>query len=166
MPAVREILGESFKHHLWANVNLIEVCERLPDDALDVGATGTYGTIRDTLVHLFAAEDRYLTAMTGRGGPEDPLKEGAFPGMSELKRRALDSGEGLIGLAEAVVSNEIIRVERDGRRYEIPISIFFAQSINHGADHRAHVCTVLTQQSIEPPNLDVWTYLRSGARGR
>ncbi len=163
---MREILSEPFKHHLWANLNLLEACERLPDDALDAGATGTYGTIRDTLVHLFAAEERYLTAMAGRGEPDDPLKEGTFPGMAELKRRALAGGEELIGLAENVVSNEIIRVERDGRRYEIPISIFFAQAINHGTDHRAHVCTVLTQQGIEPPNLDVWTYLRSGAGTR
>ena len=163
---MREILSEAFKHHLWANVNLLEVCERLPDQALDADATGTYGTIRDTLVHLFAAEERYLTAMTGRGGSEDPLKEGTFPGMSELRRRALATGEELIGLAENLASNEIIRGERDGRQYEIPISIFFAQAINHGTDHRAHVCTALTQQGMGPPNLDVWTYLRTGARGR
>jgi uncharacterized damage-inducible protein DinB len=161
-----EIFIDLYKHHLWANVALLEIGESLPDAALDAGAAGTYGNIRDTLVHLLAAEGRYLNAMAGRGEPSDALKEGSFPGIAELKRRAQGSGEELMQLAEKQTSNEIINVERGGQRYEIPISIFFAQAINHGTEHRAHVCTALTQHGIEPPNLDVWTYLRSGAPGR
>ena len=158
-----EIFSDLYKHHLWANLNLLDACEQLPDEGLDVGATGTYGTIRDTLVHLFAAEGRYLAGMTGRGEAPDALKEGTFPGIAELKRHGRVSGEQLIALAGSMTSNDVINVERGGQRYEIPISIFFAQAINHATEHRSHVCTILTQQGIEPPNLDVWQYLRSGA---
>jgi uncharacterized damage-inducible protein DinB len=162
-----EVFIDLYKHHFWANVTLLEVCASLPDEALDAGAAGTYGNVRDTLVHLLAAEGRYLNAMAGRGEPSDALKEGSFPGIAELRRRAQGSGEELTQLAEKQTSNEIIKVERGGQRYEIPISIFFAQAINHGTEHRAHVCTALTQHGVEPPNLDVWSYyLRSGARGR
>ncbi len=157
------IFLDLYKHHLWANLSLLDVCEQLPDEAFDAGAKGTYGSIRDTLVHLLAAEGRYLAAMTGSGAVPDALKEGAFPGIAELKRHARTGGEELIALAGSVTANEVIKVERGGQRYEIPISIFFAQAINHGTEHRAHVCTALTQHGIEPPNLDVWQYLRSGA---
>ena len=160
-----EVFIDLYKHHLWANVALLEVCESLPGEALDAGAAGTYGNVRDTLVHLLAGEGRYLYAMAGRGESADALKEGSFPGIAELKRRAQVSGEELIQLAEKQTTNEIINVERGGRQFEIPVSIFFAQAINHGTEHRAHVCTALTQHGVEPPNLDVWTYLRSGARG-
>ena len=160
-----EIFLDLYKHHLWANLSLLDACEQLPDEGLDAGATGTYGAIRDTLLHLFAAEGRYLAAMTGSGESPDALKEGTFPGIAELKDRARVTGERLMALAENAQTNEIIRVERGGQRYEIPISIFVAQAINHGTEHRAHVGTALTQSGIEPPNLDVWTYLRSGARG-
>jgi uncharacterized damage-inducible protein DinB len=163
---MREILVELYKHHLWANQTLLNVCESLEDSALDATAEGTYGTVRDTLVHLLAAESRYVGAMSGKGEQPDAPKEGAFPGIPELRRHATSQGEQLLSLAERVADNEIINVERGGQRYEIPISIFFAQAINHGTEHRAHVCTALTQYGIEPPNLDVWTYLRSGARGR
>ena len=159
-----DIFLDLYKHHLWANLSLLDACEQLPDEGLDAGATGTYGAIRGTLVHLFAAEGRYLAAMAGRGEAPGALKEGTFPGIAELKEHARISGAELIGLAEKVTSNEIIKVERGGQRYEIPISIFFAQAINHGTEHRAHVCTALTQQGVEPPNLDVWQYLRSGVR--
>jgi len=158
-----EVFLDLYKHHLWANLSLLEACEQLPDEGLDAGATGTYGAIRDTLVHLFAAEGRYLAGMTRTGEAPDALKEGAFPGIAELKEHARASGDELIGLAEKVTSNDVIKVERGGQRYEIPISIFFAQAINHGTEHRAHVCTALTQSGIEPPSLDVWGYLRSGA---
>ena len=160
-----EIFLDLYKHHLWANLSLLDACEQLPDEGLDAGATGTYGAIRDTLVHLFAAEGRYLAAMTGSGEAPDALKEGTFAGIAELKERARVTGEQLLDLARSVTSNDVIKVDRGGQRYEIPISIFFAQAINHGTEHRAHVCTALTQSGIEPPNLDVWQYLRSGAAG-
>ena len=159
-----DIFLDLYKHHLWANLALLDVCEQLPDEGLDAGATGTYGAIRDTLVHLFAAEGRYLAGMTRRDEAPDALKEGTFPGIAALKDRGRASGEELIALAQSAKSNEVIHVERGGQKYEIPISIFFAQAINHGTEHRAHVCTALTQQGIEPPGLDVWHYLRSGAR--
>jgi uncharacterized damage-inducible protein DinB len=158
-----EVFLDLYKHHLWANLALLDVCENLPDEALAASAPGTYGNVRDTLVHLFAAESRYLAAMTGKGEAPGAPKEGAFPGIPELKRHAASSGQQLVGLAESMTSNQIISVERGGQKYEIPYSIFFAQAINHGTEHRAHVCTALTQNGITPPNLDVWSYLRSGA---
>jgi len=161
-----EVFVDLYKHHLWANLALLDACEPLVDEALDARATGTYGTVRDTLVHLLAAEGRYLAAMTGGDTPADALKEGAYPDIAELKRHARAGGERLIGLAKNVTSNKIISVERGGQQYEIPISIFFSQAISHGTEHRTHICTALTQYGVEPPNLDVWQYLRSGPAGR
>jgi uncharacterized damage-inducible protein DinB len=160
---MREVLVDLFNHHLWANQGLFNACESLEDAVLDTTADGTYGTIRDTLVHLLAAESRYLAGMTGEAAPADAPKEGTFPGLPELKRHATSQGERLLGLAERVASNDTISVERGGQTFEIPLSIFFAQAINHGTEHRAHVCTALTQAGVEPPNLDVWQYLRTGA---
>lgn len=162
---MREILVELYKHHLWANQTLLDTCESLEDSALDATADGTYGTVRDTIVHLLAAESRYLGAMTGKGEAMDAPKEGSFPGITALMRHAMRQGEQLLALAEGVAANDTISVERGGRQFEIPMSIFFAQSINHGTEHRAHVCTALTQAGVEPPNLDVWQYLRSGVAG-
>ena len=160
---MREILVELYRHHLWANQSLLDTCESLEDEALDATAVGTYGTVRDTLVHLLAAESRYLGAMTGKGEPPGAPKEGSFTSIAELKRHAASQGEQLLGLVERVATNDTISVERGGRHFDIPLSIFFAQSINHATEHRAHVCTALTQAGVEPPNLDVWNYLRSGA---
>jgi uncharacterized damage-inducible protein DinB len=32
------------------------------------------------------------------------------------------------------------------------------QAINHAVDHRSHIATLLSQQGIELPDLDGWSY--------
>jgi uncharacterized damage-inducible protein DinB len=32
------------------------------------------------------------------------------------------------------------------------------QAINHAIDHRSQIATLLSQQDIEPPDLDGWSY--------
>ncbi len=32
------------------------------------------------------------------------------------------------------------------------------QAVNHGIDHRSQIATLLSQQDIVPPVLDVWAY--------
>jgi uncharacterized damage-inducible protein DinB len=159
---VSQILAKVFRHHLWANSNLLDVCETLDDIVLFATATGTYGNVRDALVHLLAAEERYLRAI-GNYDPGEPLREGTFPGFGVLRERAVASGEALIDVAESETAERVIEGEHPVRgKYAIPLSTFLAQAINHGTEHRAHVCTILTQKGIEPPVLDVWTYQASG----
>jgi len=156
---MNEVFLDLYNHNLWANQKLLAACESLPAEVLDADAKGTYGTIRDTLVHLLAAEGRYLSAISGQEQPPaDALREGDFPGVAVLKNRARVSGTALRELAESAESNELMKIERGGEQFEIPLSIFFAQAINHATEHRSHVCTILTQQGIEPPRVDIWGY--------
>jgi uncharacterized damage-inducible protein DinB len=46
----------------------------------------------------------------------------------------------------------------DGGSYDAPAIIVLIQAINHAIDHRSQIATVLSQQDIEPPNLDGWSY--------
>lgn len=161
-----QILAHLFKHHLWANSQLLEVCDGLSDGVLDATVSGTYGSVRDTLVHLFAAEERYLIGISDYS-PGEPLAEGRFPGFRVLRERGQMSGEALIDLVGKEDGDRVIRGEhpRFGK-YAIPVSTFLAQAINRATEHRAHVCTVLTQQRVEAPVLDVWTYQESVAGGQ
>jgi uncharacterized damage-inducible protein DinB len=155
---MNEVFLDLYKHNLWANQKLLDVCEALPDEVLDAQAQGTYGTIRDTLVHLVSAEAGYVKRIARRAEPENPLREGTFPGVAELKQRAGASGEELIALVTKTTANETVVVDDDGQKLNIRLSTYFAQAINHSTEHRAHVCTILTQQAIEPPRVDVWGY--------
>lgn len=151
-------LAELFQHNLWANLRLIDACAELSDEQLDAGAPGTYGRARDTLVHLVATEERYVTLLTGKQ-PEQPLRESAgFPGFDVLRERAQRSGEALIQIAQKFRPTRLLRGTYRGEPYTMRAVVPIVQAINHATEHRAHIVTTLSQQGIEPPVLDGWTY--------
>jgi uncharacterized damage-inducible protein DinB len=52
------LLATLFRHNRWANLRLLDTCAGLSDAQWQAGVLGTYGSVRDTLVHLLAAEQR------------------------------------------------------------------------------------------------------------
>src|SRR5438876_57097 len=154
-------LVEMFQHNLWANLRLLDACTDLVDDQLAATATGTYGPLGDTLVHLLAAEERYVSLLTDHEHDQPLMEEQPWPGLPELQKRAQASGAALIALAPRLRPQRIFRGTRRGRPYEFRAAIPLVQAINHATEHRAHVTTILTQLGIEPPALDGWNYARA-----
>ncbi len=149
-------LPDFFKHNLWANLLLLAACAQLTDEQLDATMDGTFGSIRETLMHIFSSEEGYARHVTGKI-PSLTLKEfRSFPGFDELRRRAQMSGELLIEAAEQKNLDRILSL--DGGTYECPAMIVMIQAINHATDHRSQIATLLTQQGIELPPLDGWNY--------
>ena len=152
------ILVELFRHNQWANLRLLDACAGLSDQQLDGAAPGAYGPIRATLVHIAAAQDRYLAVSPGER-PERVLREGCvFPGFDDLRDRLRRSSEALTTLAEATPPARVLRGLWRGEPYAIPASVVLIQAINHATEHRAQVTAALSQRGIEPPPLDGWAY--------
>jgi uncharacterized damage-inducible protein DinB len=64
------VLIDAFRYKRWANLHLLDICSTLDEIQLQLTTPGTYGTIRATLQHLLAAEQRYATrlAILGQHG--------------------------------------------------------------------------------------------------
>jgi uncharacterized damage-inducible protein DinB len=160
----KEITGMStrlldfFTYNCWANLRLLDACAALSDAQLDATMTGTYGSVRETLMHLFSSEEGYVRRWNFTGErPAPPLKEfTTFPGFDELRRRAERSGKELRAIAEQTDLSEILHLD-DGT-YDAPVIVVLIQAINHGIDHRSQIATLLSQQGIELPALDGWAY--------
>ena len=151
-------LPDFFRYNLWANLRLLDACARVSDAQLDTTSKGTFGSVRETLMHLFSAEEGYARHYQFTGpAPTPPLREfTTFPGFDELRRRAKRSGEELIAVAERGDLDRMLYL--DGGTYEAPVITILIQAIDHGIDHRSQVATLLSQQDIEPPDLDGWAY--------
>ncbi|HEY7357336.1 MAG TPA: DinB family protein [Ktedonobacterales bacterium] len=151
-------LADFYKYNLWANLRLLDACAQLSDTQLDATMVGTYGSVRQTLMHLFSSEEGYARHFNFSGrAPIPPLKESdAFPGFDELRRRAVLAGNELIALAEQGNPDEILHL--DGGTYDASVMIVMMQAVDHGIDHRSQIATLLSQQGIEPPELDAWAY--------
>ena len=120
---------------------------------------GTFGSVRETLMHLFAAEEGYVRALTGKIPTPRLADLTHFPGFDELRQRVKRSGEALITFAERVEQEELDKIlHLDGGTYDAPVIIVVIQAIGHTIDHRSQIATLLSQQGIESPDLDSWAY--------
>lgn len=155
---MKNTLVDLFTHHKWANLRLLDACAGLEEAHLEASAPGTYGKIADTLLHLLAAEARYVTLLTGRV-PDDPIHERkGFPGLAVLREHAAQSGDALIGVAQNDPYEEILKGSFGDHTYEMRAVVPLVQAIHHAGEHRGQVMTILGQLGVEQPDLSSWAY--------
>ena len=144
--------AEFFQHSAWATERLVEVCADLADEQLDATGDGTYGSIRNTLLHLLSAEQYYLSRI---GHPAaGPAVTFEFPGFDVLRQAAQANGA---ALAEAAMtSTPDYYVEGgDGDEFtQAAYSVFLIQALSHSAEHRTHILSILGTLGVGPADFD------------
>jgi uncharacterized damage-inducible protein DinB len=156
--SAEDSLADLFRHNLWANLRLLDACEALSDGHLDTTIDGTFGSIRTTLTHLAGSEESYIARLTGAQF-DDAIRAGEVLGLADLRAHLRRSGEGLIQVAQRVSTLGSIRVAWGGSVWQVPPGVILAQAINHTTEHRTQIKTIITQQGIEPPEIDGWAYV-------
>ena len=153
-----QVLAELFKHNSWATLELLDLCEQQADEVLDSRSTGTYGTARDTLIHLVSAERRYASIF--RPPETENVNEmmGQTASFAMLRASARESGSVLEEKAASASDNWTVESEYGGEKHILRGSTILIQAIDHATEHRTHVRAILTEQGVEPPNLDGWVY--------
>lgn len=153
-----EALVEMFRHNAWANDCLYEACEGLSDEQLDATVVGTFGSIRNTLVHIAAAQSRFAGALAGSDSTNLVRESDPFPGVAKLRDAVRESSEMLVEAAANAQSGATVTTPSGGENFTLPVWLLLLQAYNHATDHRSQISTILTQLGIEPPNTDGWTY--------
>jgi uncharacterized damage-inducible protein DinB len=143
-----------FRQSSWASQRLIEVCESLSDQQLDTPANATYGSIRETLVHLVATEQRYIRRLGG-APPSEPVLEDETPGLDVLKRATRASGETLARMAASASPAWLVSgVTEYGLKFETEATVFLLQTVNHSTEHRTQVISILSTLGLGSADLD------------
>jgi uncharacterized damage-inducible protein DinB len=164
-----DLVTDLFRQNEWAYLTLIAACRELTDDQLDARAVGTYGSIRDTLVHAVGGETRYVRRLGGVPARELPPEE-PWPGFDLLEEVVRASAAGLIERARSVAGRTVELTQMDDddpdRPFEVDASVVLVQALNHSTEHRSQICTILTSLGVSPPEIDGWTWGRSDGRTR
>jgi uncharacterized damage-inducible protein DinB len=164
MPGM-DLLVEFFRHNAMMNQRLVEACRQLPPQQLGVTATGTYGSIGATLVHVANAQVGYAARLLDTERPE-PIPEEPFPGFEALAERFAHGDAQLEEAATRAEQDRQVQVTGDDPpgTWSMPVSLFLLQAVNHGTEHRSQVATILTQVGVEPPEMDGWAFFFASGR--
>lgn len=149
-------LHELFRHHAWATRALIDHCAGLSPAHLQATVPGTAGTIHHTLVHLVAADGRYLLLLTGA---KPTVQESAPPLLGALRERfdeQVQRWEAALGQLGALDPTIPSRGEEPATPHAR--NLLLLQALHHGNDHRTHVCTVLGAHGLPVPDISGWAY--------
>jgi uncharacterized damage-inducible protein DinB len=158
MTPVESSIVEMFRHNRWANLRLLDACLNLSDEQLAASVPGTYGSLRDTLLHLVKAEALYLRILNGE--PRAQAEQlGQSASIAQLRERAAMLGEALAQVAGHIGPNDTFPDRGEDRIYQLPGPRFLAQVTSHATEHRSQVATILTQLGIEPPDMSCWAYM-------
>ncbi len=152
------LLEAAFAHHVWATSRVIETCLDLSDEALKTNVPGTRGPMLETLSHLVLSDAFDLFTLTGDRTfhiDEERLSLAEARGIIER------NGAGWAQyISRPLDADEIVHEvdETDGYQRWAPVGFRLAGTLNHGTDHRSHVCTALTTLGVEPPRIDVMDF--------
>ena len=153
-----------FDYGYWANEKLFDIVSQLPTQQFTQPVAGSYGSIRNTLVHILSAEWGWLSRC---GGPErrEPLRPDDYATVESL----LETWSKVEGYVREFLSNlqdedlernvEILNPHGEKRR--MALGELMQHAAIHGIHHRGQVALLLRLLGYVPGNFDMLFYYAS-----
>lgn len=154
-------LQDLYDYAYWANHKLFRLISRLPREQFAAPVAGSYGSVRNTLVHALSAEWGWLERC---GGPErgPRLDPDNFPTVESLAQSWAK--------VEGFVRDFLFRLKNEDLTREIEFTLggpekrsmqlghLMHHAVIHGIHHRAQVSLLLRMLGYEPGNFDLLMY--------
>jgi uncharacterized damage-inducible protein DinB len=151
-----------YAYSAWANDRLLDAADCLNPVQLVAGGDGEYGSVRDTLVHIVAAEWLYLERWRGRS-PTALWDPASFPNITSIRARwaevAADTRAFVEGLPENKLQRDVTYVNFQGETWAYPLWQQLLHQANHATQHRSEVAAQLTRFGHSPGWLDFLVFL-------
>jgi uncharacterized damage-inducible protein DinB len=158
-------------YHYWARDRLLDALEPLTPDQLNRDLGSSFKSIRETLVHTYAAEWAWHARWLGNS-PTALLPADQFPDVAAVRRvwsqHERNMRAFLDGLGEDGVSRVFEYKLLSGQAGASPLWQMLQHVVNHASYHRGQVTTMLRQLGAKPAKpMDMIAYYRikDGAGG-
>jgi uncharacterized damage-inducible protein DinB len=155
---VNKPLAEMLRYNKWATGALLQACGGLSDEQLDARPAGVSGTVRVLLMHIVGGQQTQVLRTRGRQHEGELTRASGWPGWEELLRLAEESGDELIGIAEALDAEVDVDLPYQGKTYRYSKSFFLVHAVEHGVEHRTEIKVALNKMGVQTPDLDGWAY--------
>lgn len=154
-------LVELFDYCYWANARLFEAMARLTPEEFTRAVGGSYGSIRNTLVHALSAEWGWLDRCGGppRGPKLDAAQYPTLPSLIEAWTRVERDMRGYLRtLRDADLEREV-RFAFGGPERSMPAGKLLWHAALHGIHHRGQASLLMRMLGHAPGNVDMLMYL-------
>jgi uncharacterized damage-inducible protein DinB len=154
-------------YHYWARDRLLDAVAGLTHAQYTQRIESSFPSIRDTLIHLWAAE----TTWTARWDGEAPTRLADGAGLTDLPalRDAWSAVEQrlravLVRLGDQGVMGTLEYRGFDGQPRIEPFPMMLQHVVNHGSYHRGQITMMLRQMGVRPAKqMDLIAFYRESA---
>jgi len=145
----------------WANRKLFDVVSQLSHEQFTQQVSGSYGSVRNTLVHVLSAEWGWLDRCGGfeRG---DRLNNDDYPTFEPLQETwskvEMHMREFLAELKDEDLTKSVGFPNARNEKRSMPLGELLHHGAIHGVHHRGQVVLLLRSLGYVPGNFDIIFY--------
>jgi uncharacterized damage-inducible protein DinB len=149
-----------YEYSYWADGKLLDAISQLTPEQFTRSVAGSYGSIRNTLVHMLSAEWVWLDRCGGP--PRGPALVAAdYPTLESLMDRRRQVSAYVREFLSNVNDEDLARVvdfSFGDARYAMTMGELMHHAAIHGVHHRGQVALLLRSLGYAPGNFDILFY--------
>jgi uncharacterized damage-inducible protein DinB len=155
-------------YHYWARDRMLAAVESLAAEKYTQMLVSSFRSVRDTVVHMYAAEWVWNRRWHGES-PTELIPGVRFADVEAIRHAWTE--------LEHEVRGDLARLDDDGLKAVVHYRLFsgveaatpfwqiLQHVVNHASYHRGQVTTLLRQLGAAPPeSIDLITFYRTGSR--
>ena len=155
-----------YDYNTWANHRSLDAASALTAEKFVQPMGSSFGSVRDTLAHIFGAEWIWLERFQGRS-PSSLPDTTQFQDITSLRERWNELEARLLGFVRGLTQSDLERVFEYKTlkfgAYSNPLCESMQHVVNHGTYHRGQVTTLLRQLGAQPIATDLMHFHRERA---
>lgn len=156
-----------FDYDRWATDRVLDVAETLTEEQYARNLSSSFGGIRGTLVHIYAADWVWLERWRGNS-PTTLIREEDIPTFPLLFERwknwRTDADAFLQSVTEEQLASLLSYADIKGNAHSQILWQQMQHLINHATYHRGQVTTLFRQLGVKAVGTDLINYYRLTAR--
>jgi uncharacterized damage-inducible protein DinB len=161
-----ELIRTLFEFNQWANRRTLDSCAALTSEQFTRTLGSSFGSVRDTLVHIYGAEWIWNERFQGRTPAGLPQAE-QLPDLASVRSKLEEMDQYFLDYVSHLTQQDLDRVVHyktaGGKEFSNPLWQSLQHLTNHGTYHRGQVVTMLRQLGSKPVSTDMIGFYREQA---
>ncbi len=161
-----ELILFLFQYNQWANRRTLDACSALTTEQFTRNLGSSFGSVRDTIAHIYGAEWVWNERFLGRS-PSGLPGPSAYPDLSAMSEKLDEMDTYYVDFISRLAAADLERVIRyknlAGDELANPLWQSLHQVSNHGTYHRGQITTLLRQLGVKAISTDLIAFYREKA---